>query len=71
MSLSVGWETGSVRELKTVSFNHSCILSKRCRPSDAAGSELFANVPNVPVQVVQMSLHQHHSDVTATEIAQL
>ena len=49
----------------------SCNLSKQCRPwSETAfclvwsGSELLANVQYVPVQVLQITLYQQHSDVT-------
>ena len=52
----------------------SCNLSKQCRPwSDAAfcgfwsGLALFANVPNAPVQVLQITLCQQHSDLTVTK----
>ena len=57
--------------LTLTSFN----LSKPCRPwSDTvfsgvwSGSALYAIAPNVPVQVLQISLYQQHSDVTATRM---
>ena len=34
-------------------------------------SALFADVPNVPVQVLLLALYQQHSDVTPTRIARL
>ena len=70
LSLSLDLENGPERGLKTVSFNPYCNLIKQCRIwSDAA--LLFASVPNVPVQISQVTLKPQHSHVTATRIARL
>ena len=74
LSMSVVWENGPEQGLSTVLFKLSCNLSKQCRPrSDgiSSGSALFANVPDVLVKVLQITLHEQHpghSDKTSMAI---
>ena len=76
LSLSVDWENGPERDLKLFHLTFNFLyLSKLCRPGSVAafcgvwsGSAPFANVPNVPVQVLQITLYQQHSDVTTTRM---
>ena len=79
LSLRDDWRNGPERGQNCfIQPLTSCNSSKHCRPwSDAtfcsiwSGSALFANVPNVPVQVLQITLYQQHSDITVTRIAWL